>query len=164
MINKRIGNRSWRGRWLRFCYSGQWGVNPSVAYGDSSPYRGAKARIPEVSPNRGDFFVPPERGMPGGQGVIRRIKRCRNPSGKIGDFAASRVVEKSVNFVSTFGAKSSVHSLLPEGNPLGGRLLSPPNPIAQPSAALLRYGCGIPLADTSLGFGGAPVSGARRKE
>ena len=59
-----------------------------------------------------------------------------------------RVVEKSVNSVSAFGAKSSVHSLLPEGNPLGGLLLSPPNPIAQPSAALLRYGCGIPLAGT----------------
>ena len=45
---------------------------------------------------------------------------------------------------------------VPEGNPLGGLLLSPPNPIAQPSAALLRYGCGIPLAGTLLGFGGDP--------
>ena len=53
--------------------------------------------------------------------------------------------------------ESSVHFLLPEGNPLGGLLLSPPNPIAQPSAALLRYGCGIPLAGTSLGFGGDPI-------
>ena len=56
----------------------------------------------------------------------------------------SRVVEKSVN------------SVLPEGNPLGGRLLPPPNQVAQPSAALLRYGCGIPLAGTTLGFGGDP--------
>ena len=80
-----------------------------------------------------------------------------NPSGKIGDFATSHVVEKSVNSVSAFWAKSSVHSLLPEGNPLGGLLLSPPNPIAQPSAALLRYGCGIPLAGTLLGFGGGPM-------
>ena len=59
-----------------------------------------------------------------------------------------RVVEKSVNSVSAFGAKSSVHFRLPEGNPLGGLLLSPPNQVAQPSAALLRYGCGIPLAGT----------------
>ena len=58
------------------------------------------------------------------------------------------VVAKSVNSVSAFGAKSSVHFLLPEGNPLGGLLLSPPNQVAQPSAALLRYGCGIPLAGT----------------
>ena len=36
-------------------------------------------------------------------------------------------------------AKSSVTAHL---------LLSPPNPVAQPSAALLRYGCGIPLAGT----------------
>ena len=68
-----------------------------------------------------------------------------------------RVVEKSVNSVSAFGAKSSVHFLLPEGNPLGGLLLSPPNQVAQPSAALLRYGCGIPLAGTLLGFGGGPM-------
>ena len=35
----------------------------------------------------------------------------------------------------------------------------PTEPIAQPSAALLRYGCGIPLAGTSLGFGGDPQLG-----
>ena len=34
------------------------------------------------------------------------------------------------------------------GSPLGGLLLSPANQVAQPSAALLRYGCGIPLAGT----------------
>ena len=69
---------------------GQRSVNPSVAYGDSSPYRGAKARIPEVSPNRGDFFVPSERGCPEGQGVIRRIKRCRNPSVGTADISPVR--------------------------------------------------------------------------
>ena len=67
-----------------------------------------------------------------------------------------RVVAKSMNSVFAFGAKNSVHFLLPEGNPLGGLLLSPPNQVAQPSAALLRYGCGIPLAGTLLGFGGDP--------
>ena len=67
-----------------------------------------------------------------------------------------RVVEKSVNSVSAFGAKSSVHFLLPEGNPLGGLLLSPPNQVAQPSAALLRYGCGIPLAGTCAGLRRGP--------
>ena len=70
-----------------------------------------------------------------------------------------RVVEKSVNSVSAFGAKSSVHFLLPEGNPLGGLLLSPPNQVAQPSAALLRYGCGIPLAGTDAGLRRGPPIG-----
>ena len=44
-------------------------------------------------------------------------------------------------------AKSSVTSLL---------LLSPPNQVAQPSAALLRYGCGIPLAGTYAGLRRGP--------
>ena len=70
-----------------------------------------------------------------------------------------RVVEKSVNSVSAFGVKSSVHFLLPEGNPLGGLLLSPPNQVAQPSAALLRYGCGIPLAGTCAGLRRGPRLG-----
>ena len=64
----------------------------------------------------------------------------KDPSVACGD--SSRVVETSVNFVSTFGAKSSVHSLLPEGNPLGGRLLSPPNPLRWASA-------GPPLGEAS---------------
>ena len=59
-----------------------------------------------------------------------------NPS--VGAADISRFVEKSVNSVSAFGAKSSVHSLVPEGNPLGGLLLSPPNPL-------------------TLGFGGDPI-------
>ena len=54
-------------------------------------------------------------------------------------------------------AESSVHSLVPEGNPLGGLLLSPPNQVAQPSAALLRYGCGIPLAGTDAGLWQGPL-------
>ena len=81
----------------------------------------------------------------------------KNPS--VGTAGISRVVEKSVNSVSAFEAKISVHFLVPEGNPLGGLLLSPANQVAQPSAASLRYGCGIPLAGTTLGFGGAPIGG-----
>ena len=42
-------NRSWRGRWLRFFELLSGGVNPSVGAAD-------------ISPVRGDFFVPPERG------------------------------------------------------------------------------------------------------
>ena len=82
---------------------------------------------------------------------------AQNPS--VGAADISRVVEKSVNSVSAFGAKSSVHFLLPEGNPLGGLLLSPPNQVAQPSAALLRYGCGIPLAGTDVGLRRGPQLG-----
>ena len=55
----------------------------------------------------------------------------KDPSVACGD--SSRVVEKSVNFVSTFGAKSSVHSL------------STPFPTESPS----------------LGFGGAPIGGGK---
>ena len=33
----------------------------------------------------------------------------------------------------------------------------PTEPAAQPLAALPPYGCGVPLAGTSLGFGGGPV-------
>ena len=65
------------------------------------------------------------------------MPRWKHPS--VGTADISRVVEKSVNSVFAFGAKNSVHSLLPEGNPLGGRLLPPPNPLA-------------------LGFGGAMLT------
>ena len=43
----------------------------------------------------------------------------QNPSGKIRDFATSRVVEKSVNSVFALGRKAPFTTLL---------LLSPPNP------------------------------------
>ena len=89
--------------------------------------------------------------------------RQREPLSQRQGADSSRVVAKSVNSISAFGAKSSVHFLVPEGNPLGGLLLSPANQVAQPSAALLRYGCGIPLAGTSLGFGGDPRFLFRRK-
>ena len=84
---------------------------------------------------------------------------CGTPQSAAQAADSARVVEKSVNSVSAFGAKSSVHFLLPEGNPLGGLLLSPPNQVAQPSAALLRYGCGIPLAGTDAGLRRGPPIG-----
>mgnify|MGYP004549707767 CR=1 FL=1 len=110
---------------------------------DIPPFRG---NFFFVSPNRGDVGCA-DRGVHAERSAAAHHLSLRD---------IPRVVEKSVNSVSAFGAKSSVHFLLPEGNPLGGLFLSPPNPIAQPSAALLRYGCGIPLAGTLLGFGGDP--------
>ena len=38
----------------------------------------------------------------------------------------------------------------------------PTEPAAQPLAALPPYGCGVPLAGTSLGFGGGPIYGDHR--
>ena len=67
-----------------WCRKRQW-KDPSVAYGDSSPYRGAKARIPEVSPSRGDFFVPLKGGMGGGQraeGLMQQREPLRFGKGR----------------------------------------------------------------------------------
>ena len=59
-----------------------------------------------------------------------------NPSGKIGDFATSRVVDGSVSLVFAQKAESSVTAHL---------LLSPPNPPYR------------------LGFGGDPIGGRREE-
>ena len=55
-------------------------------------------------------------------------------------------------------AKSSVHFLLPEGNPLGGLLLSPPNPLRWASAGTPMGGFGEEAFSPPLkgGMGDSP--------